>query len=118
MSDAPERIWLQRLGDGFNPVWGRDIPAGLNVEFVRADIHDAALARMKALEAALINERRDTLWNAYGCGIERDGKWMDAGMSDAEWLRHECGIDDGWVDADLVKVRIEGATVRVLNYID
>jgi len=60
MSDAPERIWLdsnlERAGD-FVPCW--DIwQTDDDVEYVRADIHDAvvaernaALARVKALEA-------------------------------------------------------------------
>ncbi len=76
-----------------------------------------ALAKAEAenarLRDALLNERVDTLWNAYHCGIERDGKWMDAAMSDAEWLRRECGIEEeGWIDAEDIKQRIPGAAAK------
>jgi len=54
MSDAPERIKLQREGVGFSPVWRFDVPRmGVNACFVRKDLHDAALARVVALEAAI-----------------------------------------------------------------
>jgi hypothetical protein len=92
--------------------------------FIRAD-HVAALALSRGealakaeaenerLREALLNERVDTLWNAYHCGIERDGKWMDAAMSDAEWLRGECGIEEeGWIDAEVIKQRIPGAAAK------
>jgi len=71
MSDnAPERIWAQL--DGYDPedpypndllTWEPRQFYGDDVEFVRKDIHDAvvaerdaALARVKALEAALLKE--------------------------------------------------------------
>jgi hypothetical protein len=66
------------------------------------------------LRAALIEERTETLWNAYGAGMERDGRWRHMCMSDGEWLEHECGLDDSQPDhpADAVKAAIPFAAER------
>jgi hypothetical protein len=63
--------------------------------------------RIGELEAALRESLTDNAWNAYNCGITRaDGKWMDGGMSDAEWLKRELGLGDGWHDATMIRNRI------------
>ena len=66
------------------------------------------------LREALIDERTETLWNAYGVGMERDGRWRHMCMSDGEWLEHECGLDDSQPDhpADVVKAAIPLAAER------
>jgi hypothetical protein len=70
----------------------------------------------RALANALIEERMSTLRAAYYCGIERDGKWMDLAMSDGEWLREQCGLDDpGWHDAEEVKRRMPGAAQKFVD---
>lgn len=56
-----------------------------------ADRVEALQERVEELEKALIEEREESLWNAYNTGVIRqDGKWITGGMSDAEWLAREC----------------------------
>lgn len=71
-------------------------------------------AQVEAMRGALIAEREENLWNAYNTGIERDGRWSDACMSDAEWLVRECGLDPDFVDhpADVLKALIPEAAKR------
>jgi len=68
MSDAPERIWFDsgqdRVGE-FVPCWAF-WQTDDDVEYVRADIHDAALARVSALEAAML-KIKDTALPIYHC---------------------------------------------------
>jgi hypothetical protein len=66
---------------------------------------EALEARVREVEAALIQERLENLWNAYNTGHEKDGQWTHAFMSDGEWLASECGLDPrkGWYDATEVK---------------
>ena len=45
------------------------------------------------LRDALTSEREENLWNAYGTGIVRDGKWDHLCMSGGEWLADQCGFD-------------------------
>jgi len=56
MSDAPERIWLLAAEGAdcgeFLSCWGIRLFDN-DTEYVRADIHDAALARVEALENLL-----------------------------------------------------------------
>jgi hypothetical protein len=72
---------------------------------------DAEVIRLRAqverMKASLEESLTDNVWNAYNCGITRaDGKWMDGGMSDAEWLRRELDLADGWHDATMIRDRI------------
>ena len=71
-------------------------------------------AERDRLRAALIEERTETLWNAYGAGMERDGRWRHMCMSDGEWLEFECGLDNSQPDhpADVVKAAIPFAAER------
>jgi hypothetical protein len=57
-------------------------------------------ARLGKAVGALVAEREENLWNAYNIGIERDGRWSDACMSDAEWLVAQCGLDPEFKDHD------------------
>ena len=63
MSDAPERIWAEppTTFDEFD-VWHLD-PRGEAAEYIRADIHAAALARIKELEAE-VADLQDTVSDA------------------------------------------------------
>jgi hypothetical protein len=78
---------------------------------------DGPYFRVNTLEALLIQERTDTLWNAYNQGFTKDGKWCHAFMSDGEWLASEIGFDpsEGWYDDAEVKKRIPEAAKRVLT---
>lgn len=58
MADAPERIWAipslgGEWGDGLGMWWPEDTNTEPQAEFVRADLHAAALGRIAELEAAL-----------------------------------------------------------------
>jgi len=91
-------------------------PTSDSVETLRSQLDDAAKhigeqrERIKALEAKLNRYHEvlkvafvDIAWNEYNCGIERDGKWMDGALSDAELLQHDMGLEPGWHDAQMVK---------------
>lgn len=65
-----------------------------------------AATAIDRLIAALTESLTDNAWNAYNCGITRDGKWMDGGMSDAEWLQRELGLEDGWHHCAEIQRRI------------
>lgn len=58
----------------------------------------------------------EELWNAFNCGIERGGKWMDGGRSEGEWLIRELGLpsDDGWHDAEVMKGMMAAAVDRAM----
>ena len=79
-----------------------------------ADRIEQLTADNARLRAALIEERTETLWNAYGAGMERDGRWRHMCMSDGEWLEFECGLDNNQPDhpADVVKAAIPLAAER------
>jgi hypothetical protein len=70
--------------------------------------------RIKGLEDALRESLIDNCWNAYHCGITRDGKWMDGGMSDAEWLQRHLGMDDGWHDCKEIQRRIPEVVEKLI----
>ena len=99
----------------------RGLSAGPSSEMER--IGNKAADRIKELEAkltkaveALVAEREANLWNAYNIGIERDGRWSDACMSDAEWLVAQCGLDQEFKDhdANVIKEIIPTAARAVL----
>jgi hypothetical protein len=78
----------------------------------------ASLSAMRdKLKKALLESVEENLWDAYSRGIERDGKWTTAGMSDAEWLARMVGLDPHARhahDAEAVKAAIpEAAKVMV-----
>jgi hypothetical protein len=77
----------------------------MNLEF------QAEVARLRGF---LIAERLENLWHAYNTGLERDGMWTHAFISDGEWLAREVGLDPalGWYDIDDVKIRIPKAAAR------
>jgi hypothetical protein len=96
------------LDCGFG-VWAWDDAEGIanaNLVVDAVNNYAALKARIEALTAALRESVTDNCWNAYHCGITRDGKWMDGGMSDAEWLQRELGLDDGWHDLKEIQRRI------------
>lgn len=71
---------------------------------------EVAEAHVKELEAALRSSVEDNVWSAYAAGVERDGRWMDGGLSDAEWLSTLLDLRRcKWNDADLIKSRIPKA---------
>ncbi len=81
----------------------------------RAEATVATLtAQVGAMRGALIAEREENLWNAYHTGIERDGRWSHAFMSDGEWLARECGFDAkaGDYPAEAIKAAIPEAAKR------
>lgn len=68
------------------------------------------IARM---EEALRESLSDNAWNAYHCGVTKEGgKWMDGGMSDAEWLRREMDLGEGWHDCAMIQKRIPEVVER------
>jgi len=71
--------------------------------------------KIQSLEAALRESLIDNCWNAYHCGITRDGKWMDGGMSDAEWLQRQLGLNDGWHDCKEIQRRIPEIVEKLIN---
>jgi len=75
---------------------------------------DALAAENARLRAALRESIGDNMWNAYHIGIVKDGKWMDGGMSDAEWLRRELGLSDGWHDAEAIQDAIPAAAANAV----
>ena len=78
---------------------------------------DALRARVETLEGALVEEREEVLWQAYGNGSKRDGKWSHNFMSDGEWLVRECGMDPalGWYDAATIQAAIPAAARAALK---
>ena len=89
--------------------------ASNNIRFAEAEPRaKTAEAERDRLRSALIEERTETLWNAYGAGMERDGRWRHMCMSDGEWLEFECGLDNSQPDhpADVVKAAIPLAAKR------
>jgi len=75
---------------------------------------DALAAENARLQAALRESIEDNMWNAYHIGIVKDGKWMDGGMSDAEGLRRELGLADGWHDAEAIQDAIPAAAANAV----
>lgn len=64
-------------------------------------------AQVERLTSSLRESLTDNAWNAYHCGVTKEGgKWMDGGMSDAEWLQRELGLGDGWHDCADIQKRI------------
>lgn len=113
MSDLIER--LER--------WGKD--EGLQNHFIgsrsaRRDCEEAAAALAEAqaeiarLRGLLIEERTETLWNAYSTGHEKDGMWDHCCMSDGEWLVAECGLPPSQrvYSAEAIKAAIPIAAAR------
>ena len=92
------------------------------IVYVRADALIDALARAERAEAeagrlreAFRAEREENLWNAFNIGsIRSDGKWIDCGLSDAEWLVRELGLDQdaNGYDPQEIKRRISEAAAR------
>ena len=54
--------------------------------------------RIAELEAKLVSEREDNLWEAYNSGHVKDGRWSHMFMSDGEWLAQQCGLDPRQAD--------------------
>lgn len=71
----------------------------------------AEIARLRGL---LIEERTETLWNAYHTGHEKDGMWDHCCMSDGEWLAAECGLPPSQrvYSAEAIKTAIPVAARR------
>lgn len=69
---------------------------------------------VRRLWEALREAYVDIAWNEYNCGIERDGKWMDGALSDAEQLQHDMGLEPGWHDAQDIKDRIPSVVLKRL----
>jgi len=68
------------------------------------------------LREALVKEREEKLWMAYGQGYESYGRWTHMRMADGEWLARECGFDPALpdYDADEIKAAIPKAARKVL----
>jgi len=78
----------------------------------------AADERVKALEAKVVEQAEELLWEAYRSGSERpDGRWTHMFMSDGEWLARQCGFDPCLpdYDADAIKAAIPDAARRALG---
>ena len=72
-------------------------------------------AERDRLREAFRAEREENLWNAFNIGsIRSDGKWIDCGLSDAEWLVREIGLDQdaNGHDPEEIKRRIPEAAGR------
>lgn len=124
MSDAPEILWAWPNSDNrgwyaggcsTEPTMAMD-----DVRYVRADLFDALKAENERLRDALVAERTENLWNAYGTGFVRDGRWSHSFMSDGEWLAMQCGLDPsrGWYDVAEVTEAIPRAARAVLTATD
>lgn len=93
--------------------------------------HDLTKARAESAErkvlAAASEEREsfrplltelygDMVYNAYNAGIERpDGKWMDGGISDAEWLCSELGVADVPQPIEAMRAALPSLIERKVN---
>ena len=76
---------------------------------------ERAEAEAERLREAFRAEREENLWNAFNIGsIRSDGKWIDCGLSDAEWLVRELGLDQdaNGYDPEEIKRRISEAAAR------
>ncbi len=71
--------------------------------------------REQRLVAKLRELQIEVLWYWYNHGIERDGKWMDSAMRDAEELRNILGFRPGWHDAAMIKAAIPGLADRLVQ---
>jgi hypothetical protein len=75
---------------------------------------DAARAEVERLRKRLAESIESEMWSAYAAGVTSGGDWMCGGMSDAEWLVRELGMDVSagrYDDAD-VKAAIPAAAAR------
>lgn len=115
MSDAQERIWAGN--DGFSNRWDWDEPVPDWEEYIHADLYEAIRAENERLREALSQEREERMWGAYATGIEKDGQWTHAFMSDGERLASELGLDasKGWYSAKDVKALIPKAARAALE---
>ena len=105
---------LDQLYEGLN-AWPRSLALATLARAEAAEAErDALTAENRRLREALIEERTETLWNAYNTGAEQDGRWRHMCMSDGEWLARECGLDASQADypADVVKGEIPLAAER------
>ena len=76
---------------------------------------EAAEAETERMREAFRAEREENLWNAFNIGsIRSDGKWIDCGLSDAEWLVRELGLDQdaNGYDPEKIKRRISEAAAH------
>ena len=71
MTDAPERIWTSKNGKQIVSADMNQWPT--DVQYVRADLYDAAIARAEKAEAELAMARTNTVIDAVS-----DEKWLSA----------------------------------------
>lgn len=91
MSDAPERIWLDgdaTIDEGVFPrCFATPKPASdPPMEFVRADLHAAAVARAEAAEEACAEQER----------YLREADAMRAALAVAEEALRKIDVGEGW----------------------
>jgi len=71
VTDAPERIWTSKNGKQIVSADMNQWPT--DVQYVRADLYDAAIARAEKAEAELAMARTNTVIDAVS-----DEKWLSA----------------------------------------
>jgi hypothetical protein len=104
--DCPIHGWFEPV----SPDTPQSVPA-------KCTQRDKLKERVARLEKELRESLEENLWDAYSRGIERDGKWTTAGMSDAEWLARIVGLDPHARhahDAETVKQAIPKAAERLV----
>jgi hypothetical protein len=71
------------------------------------------------LREALVKEREENLWRAYGTGYKSYGRWTHMGLADGEWLARKCGFDPTLsdYDADEIEAAIPKVALKVLEEI-
>jgi len=136
LKSAPWPEWAEQIKaairdasgyDGYDDaIDGVDLPAEVDDlinEFGhisrRAEAAETSLATLKAenerLRSLLMAHITDNLWNAYHAGFERDGTWIDGGMSDAEWLQRELGLEPGRHSAEMIKASIPEVAAKLVE---
>ena len=76
----------------------------------------AIMAERESFRPLLTELFSEVVWNAYNTGIVRqDGKWIDAGMSDAEQLRADLGFADVPQDAEALRLALPGLIERKVD---
>jgi hypothetical protein len=109
---------LQRLID-----WEISMALDPKISAEARSLQAEATAKLEAenarLREALVKEREENLWRAYGTGYKSYGRWTHMGLADGEWLARKCGFDPTLsdYDADEIEAAIPKVALKVLEEI-
>jgi hypothetical protein len=107
---------LQRL-IGWEISMALDPEISVDARSLQAEATAKLEAENARLREALVKEREENLWRAYGTGYQSYGRWTHMRMAEGEWLARECGFDPTLPDYDAgeIKAAIPKAARKVLE---